>query len=77
VRRSTPDSVLLAARSRLGLSAELVFERRQQTLLFATLVQKENQIARAVWAGVEPVHRPVVRYLLEQASYRERRRRRP
>jgi hypothetical protein len=77
VRRSTPDSALLGASSRLGLSAELLFKRRQQTLLFATFVQQENHIARAVWAGVAPVHRQVVRYVLEQASGREQRRRRP
>ena len=68
VRRSTPDFVLLAARSPVGLSAEVLLERQQQTLLFATFVQHENPIARAVWAGIEPVHRPAVRYLLERVS---------
>jgi hypothetical protein len=68
VRRSTPDLVLLAADSRLGLPAELLFKCRQRTLLFATFVQQENPVARAVWAGVTPVHRQVVRYVLEQAS---------
>ena len=72
VRRSTRDFVLLGAGSRVGMPAELLVERRQQTLLFATFVQKQNQIARAVWAGVELVHRPVVRYALEQAGRRER-----
>ena len=76
VRRSTPDFALLGARSRLGLPAELLVKRRQKTLLFATFVQQENHIARALWAGVEPVHRPVVRHVLERASCRERRRRR-
>jgi hypothetical protein len=75
VRRSTPDFVLLGAGSRLGLAGELLFKRRQQTLLYATFVQQENPIARAAWAGVELVHRPAVRALLEQASRRERRRR--
>jgi hypothetical protein len=70
VRRSTPDFALLGAGSRLGLAAELLFKRQQQTVLFATLVQQENRIARAVWAGVEPVHRPIVRYVLEQAGRR-------
>ena len=68
VRRSTPDLLLLAPSSRLGLPAELLFKCRQHTLLFATFVQQENPIARAVWAGVTPVHRQVVRYVLEQAS---------
>jgi hypothetical protein len=75
VRRSTPDFALLGAGSRLGLPAELLLERQQKRILFATLVQQENHIARAVWAGVAPGHRQVVRYVLEQASDRERRRR--
>jgi hypothetical protein len=73
VRHSTPDFALLGAGSRLGLPAELLLKRRQQTLLFATLVQQENHIARAVWAGIEHGHRRVVRYVLEQAGDRERR----
>jgi hypothetical protein len=77
VRRSTPDVALLGARSRLGMPAELLVERRQQRLLFATFVQQETCIARAMWAGVEPVHRPIVRDVLEQAGCRERRRRQP
>jgi hypothetical protein len=72
VRRSRPDFALLGARSRVGLSAELLFKRQQQTLLVATLLHQENHIARAVWAGVKPVHVPVVRFVLEQASCRER-----
>jgi hypothetical protein len=72
VRRSTPDFVLLGASSRLGLRAELLFERRQQSLLFDTFVQKENRMARTMWAAVEPLHRPIVRDLLEHAGLRER-----
>ena len=72
VRRSSPDFALLCADSRLGLPAELLLERQQKRILFATLVQQENHITRAVWAGVAPGHRQVVRYVLEQASCRER-----
>jgi hypothetical protein len=75
VRRSTPDFALLGAGSRLGLPAELLVKREQQRLLFDTFIQQENHIARAVWVAAEPVHRPIVRYVLEQASGRERRRR--
>jgi hypothetical protein len=75
VRRSTPAVALLGAGSRLGLAAELLFKRHRQRLLFATFVQHENRIARAMWAGVEPVHRPIVRSILEQGSARERSRR--
>ncbi len=74
VRRSTPGFVLLAASSRIGMPAELLFKRQQHRLLFATFVQHENPIARAVWAAVDPVHRPVVRYVLEHASRRTRKR---
>jgi hypothetical protein len=74
LRRSAPDFALLAASSRLGATAELLFQRQRHTLLFATFLQQENHTARAVWAGVAPVHRRVVRYLLEQASCSERRR---
>jgi hypothetical protein len=70
--RSTPDIALLGTSSRLGLPAELLCKRQQQAPLFATFVQQENHIARAVWAGVAPVHRLVVRYLLERASRRMR-----
>jgi hypothetical protein len=77
VRRSTPDVALLGASGRLGLSGELLFERQQHTLLFATFVQLENRIARALWAGIAPRHRQVVRDLLEQANCSERRPRQP
>jgi hypothetical protein len=72
VRRSTPDFVLLGASSRLGLQGEVLFKRQQRRLLFATFVQQENPVARAVWGGVAPGHRQVVRYLLEQASCLDR-----
>lgn len=70
VRRSAPDFALLGASSRLGLRGELLFKRRQQTVLYATLLQHENRIARAVWTGIAAGHRQVVRHLLEQASRR-------
>ncbi len=77
VRRSTPDIALLGADGRLGLSGELLFERQQHTLLFATFVQLENPVARALWGKIVPRHRQVVRDLLEQASDPERRPRQP
>ena len=54
VRCSTPDVALLGASGRLGLSGELLFERHQRTLLFATFVQLENRIARGLWARSRP-----------------------
>ncbi len=77
VRRSTPDVALLGASGRLGLSGELLFEHQQHTLFFATFVQLENSIARALWAGIAPRHRQVVRDLLEQATCPERHPRQP
>lgn len=68
IRRSTEDVVLLGAESRLGMPAELLVERRRDGLLFATFVEHGNPVARAIWAGVEPVHVPIVRRLLERVA---------
>jgi hypothetical protein len=69
VRRSTPELALLGAIApRIGLSAELLFERQQHALLWTTFVQLQKPIGRAVWAGLAPVHRQVVRYLLGQVG---------
>jgi hypothetical protein len=68
VRRSSPAFALLGARSPAGLSAELLLKRRRKTVLFATMLHLENQVARAIWAAVRPVHLPVVRFVLGQAS---------
>jgi hypothetical protein len=57
LRRSTPDFALLGADSRIGMPAEILFMRQQDSLLVAVFVQHDNHIARAVWAGVRPVHR--------------------
>ena len=67
VRRATRDFVLLGAGSRLGLPAELLFARRRRTLLFATFVRPENPLARALWAGVIPLHERVVPRVLRGA----------
>jgi hypothetical protein len=70
ILRSSPDFALLGAGSPRGLIAELLFKRHRGTLLFATLLKLENAVARAVWAGVAPGHRQVVRSLLEATSRR-------
>jgi hypothetical protein len=72
VRRSSPNYVLLGASSRIGMPAELLLKRQQDKLLFATFVRHENANVRAAWAAIEPGHRPVVRYVLVQASRRIR-----
>jgi hypothetical protein len=68
VLRSTPDHVLVGARSRIGMPAELLLQRREDSLLFDTFVRHENPLARAVWAAIEPGHRRVVPRILEQAA---------
>jgi hypothetical protein len=70
VRRSTPDLALLGARSWIGMPAELLVKRQRQTLLFATFVQQDNRLARAAWAAIDRVHRPVVTSVLEHARRR-------
>jgi hypothetical protein len=68
IRRSSPDFVLLAAGSRIGLPAELLFKREPDGLLFATFVQQRNSLVRAIWARVVPVHQRTVRSLLVHAA---------
>ena len=67
IRRSDPDVVLLGARGRLGLSGELIFQRSAHALLYATVVQLDNRVARGLWAAIESRHRRVVQGLLERA----------
>jgi hypothetical protein len=66
IRHSDPDVVLLGARGRLGLSGELIFQRSPRSLLYATVVQLENRVARGFWAAIESRHRRVVQDLLER-----------
>ncbi|MFC4516715.1 hypothetical protein [Streptomyces ehimensis] len=70
VRHSTPDILLLAAGPTLGLHAELLFERRQRTLLLACFIQLDDDTARALWAAAESRHPQVMHQLLEQAISR-------
>jgi hypothetical protein len=70
VRDSTPDHLLLGRDSRIGMPGELLFKREPDRLVFATFVQQGNPAAKALWAGVEPVHVPTVRRILEDASRR-------
>jgi len=72
VRTSTPDLALLGAESHLGLRGELLFKREPEAVLFSTLVQHDNPVARTVWAGVEAAHVRIVQRILEQAERRWR-----
>ena len=71
VARSAPDSLLLKANSWLGLRGELLFRSQSDGLLFATLIQLTNPVARSVWARVTDTHQHVVRSLLTHAAGRE------
>jgi hypothetical protein len=74
IRRGTPDVVLLHAGSRIGMPAELLLTRDGHSLLFCTFVQHDNHVARAVWAGTEPLHVPIVRHILADAVRRSNQR---
>jgi hypothetical protein len=66
VRDTAADHVLLGARSRIGMPAELLVTRRADALLFDTFVQQGNPLARAVWAATKPTHHRVLPALLRQ-----------
>lgn len=70
IRRSTADHVLLEAGGWLGLSGELLFERRGDTLVFSTFVRLRHIAARGLWNAIEATHVRVVRGLLEDAAAR-------
>jgi hypothetical protein len=70
IRVRTSNVVLLGRDSHIGMPAELLFERDGDDLLFATFVQQDNSVARAIWAATEPRHVPAVRNLLERARRR-------
>jgi hypothetical protein len=70
VRRSTQDFAVLAARSLIGMEAEVLCKREQEALVVATFMHLKNPAARAVWAAISPHHRKVLRHLIRQASQR-------
>ncbi len=70
VRHSTPDNALLAPDPTVGLHGQLLFQRRQHTLLLACFIQLDDDTARALWAPVESRHPEVMYQLLEQAVSR-------
>jgi hypothetical protein len=70
IRVNAPDVLLLGAGSVLGIAGELLFTRRPEGMLFATLTRQRGPLARAVWARTVPTHQRVVRSLLEHAAAR-------
>ena len=70
LRRSTPEVALLGAGSRIGMPAEVLFERRGRSLFLATFVRHGNPLTRLFWRPFSVQHRQVVRHLLSQAARR-------
>jgi hypothetical protein len=68
VRHAAPDTLLLGRDSRIGMPGELLFVRRPEGLLFATLVHHHTAVTRPMWASVERVHVRTVATLLERAG---------
>jgi hypothetical protein len=52
VQHSDPDFVLLSANSWLGLRGQLLFRHEPRGLLFATLIQQNNSVARSLWVTI-------------------------
>jgi hypothetical protein len=67
IRQNTDEYLLLGAKGYLGMSAELLFEPRTDSMLFATFVQLDNRFVRIVWPRVIPAHLDAVRDVLAGA----------
>ena len=65
------DRVVLGARSRLGMPAELVLARTDGGWVFATLIEHDNPAMSLLWRALAEPHRRVVRHLLRSAAARE------
>ena len=70
VRRRSQDFALLRARSLLGLQAEVLLKRGEDSVVCASFLRVANPLARAVWSGIAPVHRRAVPDLLGAAARR-------
>ena len=68
IRQCDPDVVRVGAASRVGMPAELVLVRRDDSLLFCTFIRHENPVVRAVWAPIVAPHERVVQGLLGRAA---------
>lgn len=69
VRHAAPEVLLLGRDSRIGMPGELLFLRRPEGLLFATLVHHRTAVTRPMWASVERLHVRTVVSLLERAGH--------
>ena len=70
IQESTPDRIVLAAQSRVGMPAELVLARDGEDWVFATLIEHDNAAVARLWRGIAGAHRQIVRHLLRAAAQR-------
>ncbi|RAV11638.1 hypothetical protein DQP55_13490 [Mycolicibacterium sp. GF69] len=66
IRAEDDDFVLLGAASSIGMPGQLSLRRREDGLLFATVVRHDNSVARTVWSTIEAAHVRTVRSLLRR-----------
>ncbi|MGW3012044.1 hypothetical protein ACWC9R_24900 [Streptomyces sp. NPDC001219] len=68
VRHSTPDLVLLSAGPTLGVSGDLLLQRRPHSLLLSCFIQLDDDMARTLWARTESRHPKAMHQMLERAT---------
>ncbi len=70
IARNSAEYIRLHGDSRLGLTGQLITRVTGDGIVFATVAQLSNPLARSVWAKVLPTHLTVVRSLLQGAAER-------
>ncbi|MEU8686632.1 hypothetical protein [Streptomyces sp. NPDC048611] len=68
VQHSTPDLVLLSAAPTLGLSGELLLQRRPHSLLLSCFIRLDDDRARGLWDRTESRHPKAMHQMLERAT---------
>ena len=66
IRANSPDQVLLFADGSPDMVAELLIERRRDTLRFASFIALLSPSAHEIWVDVAPRHERTVRELLDE-----------
>jgi hypothetical protein len=68
ILKSTPDFVVLQARSGAGVTIRLVVQTDGRSVLAGTFVRCQGLPGRALWFAIAPIHRLVVSRLLGEAT---------
>lgn len=68
ILKSTPDFVVLQARSGAGITVRLVVQTDGRSVLAGTFVRCQGLLARALWFAIAPIHRLVLSRLLGEAT---------